>query len=60
MPHLSAFHRTALATVLSLLAAATIVTHHPVADTGTDGRKSGEHGIAAKLGKGDSLAPRAN
>jgi hypothetical protein len=62
MPLSSPFHRTLLATVLSLLAAATIVTYPPATGSAVpaDGRKSGEHDIAAMDGSGDSSTPRVN
>jgi hypothetical protein len=52
----SPFQRTALATVLSLVAAAAIVFQPPAGN----GRKSGEHGIAATDGRSDSAIRSAN
>jgi hypothetical protein len=64
MPRPSPLQRTALSIVLSFAAAATIVAFPPVTGDATaatataaamaDGRKSGEHGIAAMDRRSDS------
>jgi hypothetical protein len=62
MPRPSPLQRTALSIVLSFAAAATIVAFPPVVGDATaaaaaamaDGRKSGEHGIAAMDRRSDS------
>jgi hypothetical protein len=60
MPRPSPLQRTALSIVLSFAAAATMVAFPPVAGDATvaaamaDGRKSGEHGIAAMDRRSDS------
>jgi hypothetical protein len=56
MPLFSPFQRTALATVLAVVAAAATL-FQPLA---LDGRKSGEHGIAATDGRSDSSIRGAN